>query len=506
MPSFFNQVKPRYQLATPIDASLHLKDDHYTPQEIQKFAAVFESHQRHLLAASRHDYAKACVRTQASICFLTHINTAELWSSLEAFQAHFTSIPVFAQVDFEQPGALEAPLLNEIRRLIQGKRLFDTQTTATSSLRVNLAAAIGYVYQQMNHHRQQHGLIYHQPRHPAEMLMDLDCLLQHDRSHPEVHLLVMLCALFHDVVFQRQRIHDEMASAEHLKAFLEPVFIHLPKKQEIIIKHLIDVFIVGGTTPAFFTFKSSENGAHRERFPTIESVFEIVHAQLATENHPCQASANYSMMAYFARILADLDIQRTSIPAITHINKAAYQQSDWQVLQFLYEDIADQGHKLSLQKKLTQGLRMIFEMILLPNSEGENLLKPLGQYVYLYQENPTTPTLHLNAQHIELFVKKITGDYPFSEINFARRMNNSSKLPQERAYEFHNSWADHIVILQKISAFLSDPAHSFAHKNRVLLSLARVASCQDGQHFCLEKLTAICHHLQSAPAACCTIM
>ncbi len=463
-------------------------------------------HHRELLG-NHEKYADAVAITMNDIQEINRISPNELKKTLKRLNALLTtfSIPIIreGQEKFFARQKNNLCLESDLRTSILSKLKQSTDT-----LEKNIFHAFLLVHDEMDKNQQDFRLVYNQIRHTAEMFEDLALLLSDEGNHPEMHLLILLCGLFSKSVFRRSRINDETQSAEALMRFLEPIIQQMSPEEQSNIKKLIYIFIVGGATPAFFTKDTSGN-----ELPTIESVFKIAHHLLLEQerNRP-----NYLELAHFAGMLADVNIQRTSIVPILnghvesdrHQDNSHYHSRYWNLIlekfySFLndsaYQDIDSSLLKVSLQRKLTEGLRMIYEGI---GSTTDHPLEQLRKCVTDFQVYGNhNIDLILNEKQILLFAKefKDSTEEPnvFAQQKFAERLSHSSEPLQNRSYSFCNTWLIHAQILENIYQYLMNREHSLQEKTQLVIALAQVAENQDGKSLSVEKIQTISAQLET---------
>jgi hypothetical protein len=212
---------------------------------------------------------------------------------------------------------------------------------------------------------------------------------------------------------------------------------------------------------------------------------------------------------YLARMIGDADIQRTSMPTV-YAHNGMYLGEHWEHLKPFFNVMQDGTSTpfsaemgLSLQRKLTQGMRILFENIKAPSAES------LKNYAANYQTLPETgqrsmvlvapATPAIDADTLHAIAEAIGNpENPFSEINFAQRtydslIHESTDLPP-RQYEFINSWMQHKIVLSNIYNTLKGES-SVEVKTKLLIALAKAAHDQDGK---LVKLPELESQLEAA--------
>ncbi len=476
--------------------------------ETDKKSTISALLRRRKLLGDNENYTEAVSRTMNDIQEINRICPNELKETVEHLNALLTTSPLHrireGQEKLFARRKNQLSLDSDLSTSISSKL-----EQSTNILEQNIFYAFLLVYNQIDRNRQDFRLVYHQSRHTTEIFDNLALLLSDEGNHPEMHLLILLCGLFSKSVFQRSRINDETQSAEALMRFLEPIFQQMSPKEQSNIKKLIYIFTVGGTTPAFFTKDTSGNEAS-----TIESVFKIAHHLLPEQE---RNGSNYLELAHFSGMLADVDIQGTSIVRILqghledhrHQDNSPYHSTYWDLIlekfyPFLndsaYQDIDPSLLKISLQKKLTQGLRMIYEGI--GRSTTDHPLEPLRQFVTDFQVfGNYTIDLILNKEQILLFAKEFKGSSEepsaFVKQKFAQRLHHNSELSQSRNYEFCNTWLIHAQILENIYQYLINSEHPLQEKTQLVIALTQVAENQDGKSLSVEKIQAISVRLET---------
>ena len=315
----------------------------------------------------------------------------------------------------------------------------------------NLITLFLQMYQTTNVLRAKHNLVYHQARHAIEMCLDNAKLLEANAQLGDCKLLMALCGLYHDVIYTGVRVGDEQASAKQLAHSLSPVLQKLSANQSAIITNIIEFIILAGTTPTFF----GQNEAG-QAYTTLEGVYRIVDALLKDQfaiDNPV-----YQQMMDLARQISHCDVNRTSLLDL-FADQALYIDAHWQSLAWLYDDISD-VEKITLQRKLTQDLRVLFELnATKPHLAALAVFSAHCQAQDLSQESQVKTAL--TVESIAAFAHVIGGDEnPFSEVAFALRMHNS--LSQDKAtvlrYRVKNTWEIHHKVLKTLHNFLISAA------------------------------------------------
>lgn len=467
-------------------------DEPVEPPKTDAHAAQALFSKRTMLG-SYQDYSEAIIAIIKAIQNLNTYSSAEFSSAINNFNHAFAEniIPVSVNNIPIDAYSIDYSLIKKMKQTL-------TDSSKTP-LQINILQACLSVYNEMNKQRSNEKLVYNQPRRAAEMFMDLHCLLfQENSSYKEMNLLVMLCGLFHNVVYNRKLIHDEKDSAKRLTDFLSPLKIDAEDKK--IIENLINILITG---IALASFEKDNNDKKFltidkndiERFLLIiENLFEVSSHLLQKKNKDHTENPNYIAIAYFSRILADIDMQRTSIPLV-YANNTPYKSPSWTLIEknfYTLLDKTDLQLKLSLQRKLTQSLRMIFENIAKNNTFSNKLLTPLFEYASQYQANANCKN-SFSCQ--EAYILAFAGTIK-DEIKFVKSMQHNNNLSQKRPYEFENTWKFHAIILENIHQYLTSNNIDSQAKESVIMALTHVAADQDGQDFSVEKILEACNSLQ----------
>lgn len=369
---------------------------------------------------------------------------------------------------------------------------------SNSPLQTNLYAALLQVYETMNANRSQYQLIYHQPRHAAEVFSDLHFLLQHDQAkeaYASLHLLTILCGLFHDIIFTRQRLLDETASANALKDFLKPIILGLLPAEQSIITALIDLIIIGGTTPCLLS-KNNQG----EPQPTLLSMAEVSCEFLMQK----ELNLQHSSILDATRLISLADIQRSSMLLL--LNNSPCDHDPWQDLVAKLFDSLPPDDFLPEKCKFSQGFRVMAEM----NATSESNLAPFANMVACLQSGHELDDSPMDWEKIIAALAEQIGQGLYSEINFAGRMDNTSKeyrhvatldadntLTDINPYALMvNKWPLHQQLLQKLFDYLTEPSIDLDSKVRQVLTLAQVTAYQDGGQLTITKVQQIATDIQ----------
>lgn len=345
----------------------------------------------------------------------------------------------------------------------------------------NLCAAVLSTYTSMNTCRQSHGLLYHQPRHAAEMFEDVHRLLnQYAQQHTDFHLLAVLCALFHDIQFTRQRVVDECASSDALKQFLAPSLQDLPASQQRILTALIDIWILGATLPCFLS-----KNPQGQKAPTLTSLAKLSAEYFATLNTATRSDNSLSVTLSLAHLIGAADIQRSCFATLQC--QAAYTASHWQTLSFLFDGVSPEK-RLAAQLRLSQNLRSLAEM----NSHSPSILYPFAKTMALHQSHAQISPLEWSESLINELARLLAKG-PLSETAFAERMSNSY-TPE--ADQCQNDWPQHIDLLLKLHDYLKSDV-SLANKQQIVSALAVAAADQHGNLLDVKDIQQLSEDMQA---------
>lgn len=422
---------------------------------------------------------------------------------------HFLNESIIQELKLKIDEKLQQHIIEE--RLMSRKRPIGESASADYTFS-NILKAFHDVYIRMNRNRGESNLIYHTSRHASEVAIDIHTLfsLQQFESLQSMHLIMLLCGLYHDAKFSRQRIDDEIGSAAILIELLKPVLNQLDNEDERkVMRDLLTFIIVGGSTPTFF--KTNKN---KEPLLVVESISEVANNLLATKSDPNIHQESYKAVDNLAELMSNVDFLRTSISEL-HQNKPSYDSADWNVLEKFYGDVDPNCSRRTLQLRLTQGLRMINEMIaklepeysltrlLVRNQELEDAANTLPTYSTMTESEITIT--ELDIQRLAREIKYVAEHDPefdetappkedsFKEIKFAQRMSNSYNPERHRLYTLTNTWPEHIKVLDALYHFLMNNEVALEDKKQVFVAIARVASEQDGCQHSAENIKQIAH-------------
>ncbi len=383
---------------------------------------------------------------------------------------------------------------------------FDEHDEGASHLKSNIVRAFSDVREEMNKNRVDLQLTYHNSGHSAEMFFDTFQACSVAKTSLPIHLFMPLCALYHDVIFRNSRIKDEKNSAAALKTFLQPVLEKLSPHNQDIIGKLIDVLIVGGTTPLLLNSVPS----NKKNQPMQKTVFEMVELfnerKMAKRNWSCTSGSAVSPQVLPMKILlqdmlktmAILDVQRTSISILHQPNNNFYSNQsastgDWNII----EKALKSEFTLSQKKKIGQNFRVMAEFILLNEKDKNSIIYQWANVLYLIQSGNPPRNWEIPTALIPLIAKRIKG-----EISFASRMNNTvcsyeSMTTSYFNYPFENTWNEHIKILEKLHQYLTDESINVGNKIPFIKALTRVSIEQDGKNISMTQILAACDQLEN---------
>lgn len=439
--------------------------------------------QRGLAAKPQHQYATEMRQLKQALRLLTDADT-ELSMALNAFNRQFTQVRL-TMPSVQEPAtpvckaftAIDQAFMEDVRQALQQPNL--------SCLQHNFYTAVHYVYLKMNQCRQQGGLIYHQPRHAAEMLQDTAIILStYFDAWPSLHLLALLCALSHDSHFLKQRFADEHASAKTLMRFLMPLLVTLEPTHQSLITTLIYVWIVGGTTPVFL-----EHNSQGQRQPNVTSLLNLTQAFLR-QTHELQVESEHIALLFdIGEVLTKMDMQRTAIPLL-HQPEPSRQEAAWQSLAPFFESVAE-DQLFAARLRLSQGLRVLSEENNSPDSALYAFTTAVARFQSGHEDKPTL----WDEKLIQLLAQKI-GHGPGSEIAFALRMSNSGHTTLADLRLTH-TWQQHAQVLEKLCDYLLSDK-TVAEKSILLEALIRITPEQQGAHFNLTQLKSLCDRVEMA--------
>lgn len=365
--------------------------------------------------------------------------------------------------------AVDSSLMQNLRNEIEHGRQ-DVFTT-------NVYAAVLSTYEGMNTCRQAHNLLYHQPRHAAEMFEDTHRLLkQHAPAQDNCHLLAVLCALFHDIRFTHQRVLDERASAEALKRFLEPSLKDLPVAQQNILNAFIDLWIIGATIPCFLS-----KNPRGQNVPTLISLAKLSAEYFATLTTPRQPGNILPAALDIAHLIGAADIQRTCFPELH--TQIAYTAEHWQTLSFLFDGLQPEK-RLAAQLRLTQNLRALAEM-------HNHDLYPFVKTIATHQNGANVEPIAWDQSFIQNLADLLAKGPP-SEVAFALRMSNSHSPTVDHS---QNEWPQHIELLTTLQQYLNEA--TLEKKREVVSALATAAADQHGSQLDMADVQNISHDMQT---------
>lgn len=441
-------------------------------------------------------YAEPMTKQLEAFQCLATTSSTEVNQALRQWQSAFANTPL-------NPLAATASAWpsNTYFEPLDSQLIQDLQTEVSQPFHgvftTNLFAAVLSTYQSMNACRQNHGLLYHQPRHAAEMLEDVHRLLnQYAQPLNNFHLLVVLCALFHDIRFTRQRIVDECASCEDLKRFLDPTLQGLSAPQQRILNALIDIWIIGATLPCFLS-----KNLLGQKAPTLASLAKLTAEYSATLETPKLNDNCLSVALNLAQLIAEADIQRSCFPMLQ--SQPAYTTPHWQTLSFILNDLS-QDKRLAAQLRLSQNLRTLAEM----NSHRSATLYPFAKTIALHQNRAQVTPMEWSEPLIRELASLLSIG-PLSETAFAERMSNShtpgvdhsqteptpiSDTPE--ADHWKNEWPQHIDVLEKLHNYLMSNV-ALTCKQELVSALATAAADQHGSQLDLIEIQRISEDMQA---------
>ena len=482
---------------------------HTIPIEIIKKELI----KKGLVPERLHDeYAEITFNVMQSLSELNDYGFESINIVLVELNDAFSSIRLASFSQFDEP--VVTGLDGHVVEKIKAHLFYDNKFTLKSGEEIlcdNIFYAFYSVYQQMNKNRSQKktsdelelNLTYHNPRHAAELFFDLMHLITHEIKNNtcalHVELLLPLCGLFHDVIFKNSRGNDEKASAKFLKCFLQPVMDKLSSTARNIISLLIDVFLVGGTMPAFLLqFFQDRDGQSQ---PVQISVCDLAEKFFSEKNSVQRTSKAYLEIMYFSRMISDVDIQRTSIPELNDQN--TFFEGDAQVnayWQIIHACVLEKCGPVTVteRKRLAQNIRVMCEIILVNDKNAEEAQKihpdNSALVMAIHQQSEIDQSLEgLSETAICFLADKLAGsDNHGSEVNFSRIMHNTCEKQREesllrnRTYSLENSWLRNIKILEQLYGYLKSADNSDKQKCVLINALAHIAVDQDGGRIALE--------------------
>lgn len=429
-----------------------------------------------LQAKSPTDYAKAITQLISLLKTTAQHDQEKLAQVLEQFNQAFTQVDlsILSKPTSEiLESSLDKDLIKEISALIEKEKT----ATQPDQFKINLLSLISYVCNKMNEQYLKNSLPYHQHRHALEMFFDLFTLLKQEELKP-LKILVMLCGLFHDVIFTHSRIADETASADEMLQVLAPVFKLLSTENQIIIKDIATIIILGGTTPCFLNSDT-----------TIVNATDLAASILQAEDSLVTRRPLFNLMRKLSSLIQDADINRTEIKALD--SEVEYTSEYWDILKKFYASVPAKDIPM-LQRKLTQNMRVMLEMNLYKSKDD-----PLASYTLQNQKTAvTSPELKLSEEYLAEIVNQIGGEKnSYSEILFAQRMINTEQSQlRTKTVKHAKLWKMHQDVLKSIHSFLTSEAAT-EEKTKVVRALGMVANDQDGKLNDCSKILAVISEL-----------
>ncbi len=441
------------------------------------------------------EFAEVIRQTQKQIDELNQLSLSEVNDSLAAFNKAFDETPLVEILEMDK---------------------------SSSYLKENIFKAFSEVEQEMGKNQKDLNLVYHNSGHAIEMFFDTFQLCLMGKGSLKVHLLMPLCALFHDIIFKNLRIKDEKASAATLKVFLEPILEKLAPAHQKIICNLIDVLIVGGTTPLLLNAVP----LNKKKKPMQKTVFEVIELLTARKEAKnswrcISASAVLpketdslmkNILSDMVNMMSTVDVQRTSIPLLHNPDNKFYNKqsvspdeetTDWKNI----EQKLGQALKIEQKKKLGQNFRMISEMILLHETKKEEETNPAYQWAQslydLQRDKDKVYAISASQALIPVIGMKLVG-----EMNFSQRMSNSANAyrnidsSSEFEYPFKNTWNEHTKILKKLHEYFMDVEINVGNKIALVRALTRVSVVQDGKDISMDhNIAIVCEQLNAEQLA-----
>lgn len=415
-------------------------------------------------------------------------NQSELNEALSSFNTAFAETALFNTRIDEQTRAMgvDDDLIDALIMRISKNN--SNLSAVKSHVMNNILSAIIFVSNKMNQNWLECYLPYHNPRHAIEMFLDVihELSKEFDVDLP-IHLLLPLCALAHDVCYRHQRVDDELQSAELLKGFLSPILAKLMPHHRDIITQLIYIFIPGASTPC--ALNSSQSG---EAHTSLESICAVVDTFLAARQDAIREQGSYKWIQHYSRMIEVLDTKRTWVRRL-HQNDGPYdnnklvapfpyKNASWSII----EEALSISLTLPLKKRMTQSLRVMFEMSLLGNKEHR-----LGLYVFRHQNHLDNKALLLTEEDIRVLADKIDGPKnDFSEMNFSKRMRNTYSWEQENGFD--DIELKYQEVLSKLYACFIKSTTLDDNRFDVAQALIHVASEQDGCYVTIEQILKQC--------------
>lgn len=319
----------------------------------------------------------------------------------------------------------------------------------TKYLTTNLNNLIAAVFNQIHKYEKKYQLTYHTSTHAIETAQTAGFIGQHSANKKWSHWL-FICGLCHDVIYTRNRVKDEKASAKFLITVLKP-FLTTQKPLKKYFEALIRVLIIGGTLPIFLRKKTTNDTApkiYQKTFIEINLAFSKKRPQ----------NKNIKTIFSLGLALSTADVQRSLLPEAipTYQRKFAHQIINRN--SELYKICQQYFHEMHISSaikntfidivytKLGQGIRFVSENI----PCGQKALSPLQIALIKYlcaksfNKKNIVPIITKNLEQFHAFFQN---EQNFSNVNInSLRMKNIT-----RNYAFHpESWQWHKAIYTKI--------------------------------------------------------
>lgn len=415
------------------------------------------------LQGSLNDYATISTQLFEKLSALTQHSELTIQQAIAEFNQAFmqTEIPPLTDLSGELP-AIDANVIETIGM---------TFTAQPSIQKRNMLSLVRQCYHSMGKHYQNLALTYHNPRHGAEMYLELLQLLTNTQTdHPlqPYQRLLPLCGLYHDVIFTGTRGQDETQSAQELINHLQPILTRLSDSTKEIIEHIIYSLIVGGTLPCFLK-KDDKLG--------IANLGEL----LVVHSLPSPLPANLAMAM---GVISCADITRSRIQPL-YERQIPYDNDDWKQLESFYQ--SDNQYTIAaVQRMMTQALRVWAEV---------NKSTSFAQLIRQCQTH--TAQSRLPEQAWDNAEIATLNDQLFSKtsmiVSFEERLQNRfQEIPLPfTVIDLSDAMRQ---IWEKIHQYLADSRVGIEQKNRVLNALAHVAIEQDGKTLMQAHLQDLTRH------------
>ena len=429
---------------------------------------------RELIYSNNVVYA---LETSYSQCVLKELESEDVEGALHAFNQLFCQVTLPASYSNKMTTAK----LTKLHVLLNEE--LNTSDHSGQPMLNNLINGLLTVESLMEACRLEHDLVLHQIWHGIDVFLDLNHLLIEKKTDlSPIHILAILCALFHDSEFTRDRVFDEIKSANHLIHFIEPILSKLSPQYRMTLVNSIHV-IFTNTIPCLLD-KCHEGKDNKVIIGLIA---------LISQQYPETTSLHFLVQGA-VELIALVDVHRYSIPQL-HINTSTQDLGVW-------HDLGITG--TAPRAQMSQCLRALAELGAKPD---KNNIMFFAKTINRFQGNSQQEIPPLNQADISNLANAV-----LSEMNFSPRAGNSldnNALGLDVAMVKREN-GNHIVALRKIHRILMDKDRSLQSKQNFIFSLAYLASEQASKNaFSIDKLHVICQYIEGtvgvAPGKWCCV-